>query len=406
MEKIELLAPAGDLERCKTAIRYGADAVYLGGKRFSLRSRASNFDISDIEQACKFANEHNARIHVTVNIIPHNEDLDGIEEYLRQLEEVGVTAIIVASVNFIKIAKKVAPKLEVHLSTQMSTLNSACIEEYASWGVDRVVLGRECTMDTIRKIAAVSSKPIEAFIHGGMCSNYSGRCTLSNAMTLRDANRGGCAQSCRWKYHLMDKDQELSDPEYLLSMSSKDLQASRFIKDMIDANVASLKIEGRMKSNYYIATVVKTYRKLIDEVYAGHDITSERLAYYQNEFNKAENRPTCTGFLDGTPTEDSHLYGINGAGVTHEFVGYIKSYDATNKTCVCEVRNYFVSGDELEVFGPSIDNEHFICNDMKNSDGELVEIANKPMQLLTIKVPFEVHEHDMIRKVGKNSGNI
>ena len=295
MKKIELLAPAGDLQRAKIAIRYGANAVYLGGKRFSLRSRASNFDIPDIKAACDFAKEYGAHIHVTINMIPHNEDIDGIEEYLMQLEEIGVTAVIVASAYIIKIAKKVAPKLEVHLSTQLSSLNSETINIYKEWGVDRVVLGREVSIDDIYKIGQVAALPIETFIHGGMCSNFSGRCTLSNRMTLRDANRGGCAQSCRWKYYLIDNGEKVTDDEVLLSMSSKDLMAHRYVEDMIKANVASLKIEGRMKSEYYIAQVVKTYRKLIDEVYEKGKITEDRLDYYAKEFSKAENRPTADG---------------------------------------------------------------------------------------------------------------
>lgn len=401
MNKIELLAPAGDLQRCKTAIRYGADAVFIGGKKFSLRSRASNFDIEAIKEAVAFANEYHAAIHVTVNIIPHNEDFDGLKEYLKTLEEIGVTAVIIASPTYIKLCKEVAPKLEVHLSTQMNTLNSAAIEEYISWGVDRIVLARECSMEMIKDITAKSKKPIEAFIHGGMCSNFSGRCTLSNVMTLRDANRGGCAQSCRWKYHLYQEDVELSDEEVLFSMSSKDLQASYFIKDMIDANVASLKIEGRMKSNYYIATVVKTYRKLIDEIYREKDISQERLDYYQNEFSKAENRLTCTGFLGGIPDEHAHLYDVNGSGVTHEFIGYILDYDADSQRAKVEVRNYFLLNDTLEVFGPSIDNQRFMASDILDEEGQIVEVCNRPMSIVYINTPFPVAQHDMIRRVTK-----
>ncbi|MFI3284681.1 MAG: U32 family peptidase [Erysipelotrichaceae bacterium] len=399
MKKIELLAPAGDLQRAKIAIRYGANAVYLGGKRFSLRSRASNFDIEDIKQACDFAKAHNAHIHVTINMIPHNEDLQGIKDYLKTLEDIGVTAVIVASASFIQIVKEVAPKLEVHLSTQMNSLNSQTVDFFKKWKVDRVVLGRECSIEDIKKIGKVASLPIETFIHGGMCSNYSGRCTLSNRMTLRDANRGGCAQSCRWKYHLLENDKVISDDEILLSMSSKDLMAHRYVEDMIHANVSSLKIEGRMKSEYYIAQVVKTYRKLIDEVYATGHLSEERLTYYAKEFNKAENRPTADGFLSQIPGENHHLYGVNGAGVTHDFVGYVKSYNEDTQIAMIEVRNYFKTQDHLEVFGPTIDNEDFIVETLHDEENQDIEIANKPMQLLQCKIPFKVSPHDMIRKV-------
>ena len=396
MNKIELLAPGGDLERCKTAIRYGADAVYIGGKSFSLRSRASNFSMEDIAEACAFAKKNNANIHVVVNIIPHDEDLDGLDEYLINLEKSGVTAIIAASMTILKRCKIVAPKLERHLSTQMSSLNSQTIKFYQELGIDRVVLGRECTIDEIKQISKNSDIEIEAFIHGAMCANYSGRCTISNALTLRDANRGGCAQSCRWKYHLLDEDDEISDSENLFSMSSKDLQGSRFVKDMIDSNISSLKIEGRMKSNYYIAQVIKTYRKLIDAIYESEDIDYD---YYDYEFSKAVNRPTSTGFLLGLPDENAHLYGVNGAGVTHDFVGYVLDFDIDSNMALVQLRNKFIKGDNLEVFGPNIDNEPFIVTKVLNSNGEEIEVMNQPMYEVEMYIPFKVEKHDMLRKV-------
>ncbi len=398
MRKIELLAPAGDLNRAKVAIAYGADAVYIGGKRFSLRSRSSNFEIEDIKEAVDFARLHQAVIHVTVNIIPHDEDLEGIEEYLETLESIGVKAIIVASLAIVKIAKKVAPKLEVHLSTQMSSTNLSCVSFYKSFGVDRVVLARECTMKQIEALTKESPLEIEAFIHGGMCVNYSGRCTLSNAMTLRDANRGGCAQSCRWKYHLLQKEKVLSKEERPFSMSSKDLLAFSFIEPMIEAGVASLKIEGRMKSAYYVATVVKTYRKLIDEVYEVGSLSEERLSYYAKEFEKAENRPTSFGFLKGMPTHEDHLYGINGAGVTHDFLALVLAYDKENQKAKLQVRNYFTVGDSFEVFGPKIDNKTFEVTEIINKEHEEITLCNKPMEEVWISCPFEVTEGDMIRR--------
>ncbi|MFV0553024.1 MAG: peptidase U32 family protein [Anaerorhabdus sp.] len=398
-KKIELLAPAGDLERAKTAIRFGANAVYLGGKRFSLRSRASNFDLCDIKEACDYAKEYGAHVHVTVNMIPHDEDLDGLEDYLKELENVGVTAVIVASPSIIQVVKKVAPKLEVHLSTQMSTTNLKAIEYYKRLGVDRIVFARECNLEEVTFIAKNSPIPTEAFIHGGMCVNYSGRCTLSNAMTLRDANRGGCAQSCRWKYHLLQDEQEVSTMDNLFSMSSKDLMAAEFMYDLMEANVASLKIEGRMKSAYYIASVVHAYRKCIDEIgLTGQRLSPERLAYYVNELAKAENRPTSSGFYRGLPTYRDHLYGVNGAGVTHDFVGVVLSYDEVSKTALVQVRNVFTINDELEVFGPKIDNESFIVQSIVNGDNCKIDIANQPMTEVRVPIPFTVYPEDMIRR--------
>lgn len=398
-KNIELLAPAGDLERAKTAIRFGANAVYLGGKRFSLRSRASNFEIEDIKAACDFAKEYNAHVHVTVNMIPHEEDFDGLEEYLKTLEEIGVTAIIVASLGIVTLAKRIAPKLEVHLSTQMSTTNSEAIKFYKELGVDRVVLARECNMEEVKYITTHSDVPIEAFVHGAMCANYSGRCTLSNQMTFRDANRGGCAQSCRWKYHLYDENEEISVPDCLFSMSSKDLMAEDFVYDMMASGVASLKIEGRMKTAYYIASVVKTYRMLIDEIADNEGpLSKERMEYYHNEIAKAENRPFAIGFYNGLPDENGHLYGVNGAGVTHDFVGLVQSYDPVKKVAKVQSRNVFKMGDELEVFGPKSNNVPLTIKSIKNSDDEYIEVSNRPMDIVEIPVDFEVYPLDMIRR--------
>ena len=233
MNKIELLAPAGNLEKAKIAILYGADAVYIGGKQFSLRSRASNFSIDEIAELVQFANAHNSHVHVTVNMLPHESDLDGIEDYLKTLDSIGVHAIIVASPSIMMLAKKLGCKFEVHVSTQHSSTNSSAARFWKEKGMDRVVLARECQIDDIRSICEENILPIEVFIHGGMCISFSGRCVLSNHMTLRDANRGGCAQSCRWKYHLMEGETELSDPTNLFSMSSKDLQAVDYIEDFI-----------------------------------------------------------------------------------------------------------------------------------------------------------------------------
>lgn len=394
---IELLSPAGDLERLKTAVRFGANAVYIGGKKFSLRSRASNFDIEDIREGVEFAHTHGAHVHVTCNMVLHDEDFEGAEEYLRTLGEIGVDAIICQSMTFASISKRVAPNMEVHLSTQCSTLNLKTIEFYKELGIDRIVLARELTLKEIEHIVANSPLPIEVFIHGAMCMSYSGRCMLSNHMTLRDANRGGCAQSCRWKYHMYDEGKEISPSDCLFSMSSKDMMAAEYLTKLIDMGVASIKIEGRMKTAYYIATVVGAYRRLIDEYVAGEELDFDD---FKKELAKAENRPASIGFYEGLPRAKDHLYGVNGAGVTQEFIGYVLGYDAIKKEAIVEVKNHFTKGTLVEVFGPCIHNEQFTIDEMYDDKTyETVEIANKPMQILRMKIPFEVHEHDLIRKV-------
>lgn len=397
MKEIELLAPAKDINKAKIAIHYGADAVYIGGKSFSLRSRASNFGLEEIAEIVQIAHKKGKKIFVTCNIVFHDEDYYGFIEYLKKLNEIGVDAIIVESLAAIKLAKIYAPDLEVHLSTQINTLNSAAIKMYHKWGVDRVVVAREVDINNMKKIADNSFLPLEVFIHGGMCSNYSGRCTLSNKMTLRDANRGGCAQSCRWKYDIFENGQLVSDEKIKFSMSSKDLRAVDHLEKMYKMGVYSLKIEGRMKSDYYIATVVKTYRMMIEELKEKNHLTQERIKYFHKELSKAENRLSADGFLSANCGCDHHLYGINGAGVTHEYVAYVLGQE--NGFAKIEVRNHFKLNDELEVFGPTIDNKRFVIEEIYDEEGNKIEVANKPMQILKIKLPFEVSESDMLRKV-------
>ena len=403
MNKIELLAPAKDLEKAKIAVLYGADAVYVGGKYFSLRSRASNFDLDDFKTLVEFAHERNVRVYVTVNIVFHDKDFYGVKEYLEALQELGVDAIIVSSIYLLKLAKSVAPKLECHMSTQLSITNSLAINQFKEVGADRIVLARELSMKEIEDVTTNSSLPIEAFIHGGMCSNYSGRCTLSNRMTLRDANRGGCAHSCRWKYMLYDEHYTLSQDDCMFTLSSKDLRASAYIEDMIHAGVSSLKIEGRMKSEYYIAQVVKTYRKMIDEIYEKGHLDEERLAYYDYELSKAENRPSDDGFLSGDCDNTKHLYGINGAGVTHDYVAIVKNYDPNRNLALVEVKNKFEIGDELEVFGPKLENSGFTNELMFNEDWKMIESANQPTELLYLRLPYVVEKNDMIRRIHRNA---
>lgn len=399
MKKIELLAPAGDLERLKIAVLYGADAVYLGGKQFSLRSRASNFTLADIAEGVRFANMHGAHVHVTVNMLPHAEDLHGFKAYLRELERIGVTAIIVASPHIAETAKEYTPALEVHVSTQHSSTNSSAANYWKGKGMDRVVLAREVTLAQMQDTAKHTDVPLEVFIHGGMCISYSGRCVLSNNMTGRDANRGGCAQSCRWKYRLYEGERQLHDDTQLFSMSSKDLMAAKYIPNLIEAGIASLKIEGRMKSAYYIATLIKTYRMLIDEIYEKGEISDARMQWYCHELAKAENRPTGNGFYGGVPTYSGNLYGVNGAGVTQEFIAYVLAYDEATQMATLEVRNNFRPYMQAEVFGPSIATTLFQLEELYDEEGNCLEVAKTPMQIIKTHVPIRMEKKAMIRKV-------
>lgn len=392
---IELLAPAGDLEKLKFAVLYGADAVFIGGQEFSLRARASNFTLKDIEEAAAFCHQYNKKLYVTTNIIPHNENMAELIEYLKGLEHAKVDAIIAASPYIAKTAL-LHTKIPVHISTQQSVVNHHAVEFWASMGAERVVLGRELDIHEITEITKKSSVEIEVFIHGGMCASYSGRCTLSNNMTDRDANRGGCAHSCRWNYDLYQNNNKISDEAMPFSMSSKDLQTLQFIPQLIDANVSSLKIEGRMKSIHYIATVVRTYRLLMDEYIKTGKVAD--MSIYEKEIKKAENRHTSFGFLDGMPKAEQQLYNLRSEEPTKEFLGIVKAYDKETKIATIEQRNYFEPNDEIELVGPQYSSTIRIDAIYDEQMNEL-DAARHPKQIIKIKLPFEVKPYDMVRKV-------
>ncbi len=389
---IELLAPAGDLEKLKIAYLYGADAVFIGGQEYSLRARASNFSLDEIKEGALFAHNLGKKLYVTANIIPHDENYEGLVAYLKGLEEAKVDAIIVASPYILDMAKK-HTNLEVHISTQQSVLNHYAVKYFEDKGASRVVLGRELTTSEIKEVTQKSHAEIEVFIHGGMCASYSGRCTLSNTFTLRDANRGGCAHSCRWNYDLYDKSEKISD-DTLFSMSSKDLQSLRFIPSLIDAGVHSLKIEGRMKSIHYIATVVWVYRMLIDEYLKTGKV--ESFEYYEAEIAKAENRLTKEGFLGEFPNKEFQLYNSRSEIPTKTFVGIV--LEESGQFIKVEQRNHFKPNDLLEVFGPDKKPVTFVVEEIYDTEMNLLDAARHPRQEVLIKIPFKVSPYDLIRK--------
>lgn len=391
---VELLAPAGDLQRAKIALVYGADAVYIGGKQFSLRARASNFTLENIKEACDFAHSLNKKVYVTVNIIPHNSDFEGLKEYLIKLDEFGVDGIICASRAILALAKQVCKHLEVHISTQQTTTNSLAVSYWQKLGADRLVLAREVSLEEMELIMHEVSLPIEVFIHGGMCANYSGRCTISNLLTNRDANRGGCAQSCRWNYNLYHNDQNLNNSEHLLSMGSKDMCAVDYIESILKLNVASLKIEGRMKTAYYIANVVKGYRYLIDAFNEKGYISQEELAYGKSLLARVANRETFPGFYPGEVKRDGQLYETVST-VSQNYVASIVSYE--NGKAIVETRNNFKKNDQLALMRPEGKDKEFVVSKMLDEQGQEVEVANKPMQKLLIDVPCEVDEYCFIK---------
>lgn len=396
MSKVELLAPAGDLERLKYSFLYGADACYIGGRDYSLRANAQNFSLEEIKQACTFAHKLNKKVYVTVNIIFHNEDTKNLEKYLKELENIGVDAIIISDLFIAKLASVIAPKLKIHISTQTSTLNYEAIEFFKKLNIERVVLGREASREEIKEIIDKTGIEVECFIHGAMCASYSGRCVLSNYFTNRDANRGGCAQICRWEFPLYDANGKeiISDTKF--TMSTKDLSMITNIQDMIDVGVASLKVEGRMRSNYYVATVINTYRNAIDDYYQ-NKLTEEKLSYYQKILNRCANRDNKEQFYHSLPSEEEQYYLGRNEVSNQDFLGIVIAYDEYNNEVTLSQRNYFKKGDIVEMFGPNIEPFAFTIPDIYDEEGNILELANHPEQIIKFKIPKKVYQYDIMR---------
>ncbi|KEZ51113.1 MULTISPECIES: peptidase U32 family protein [Metabacillus] len=402
VKKPELLAPAGNLEKLKIAVHYGADAVFIGGKEFGLRSNADNFSLEEMAEGVQFANKYGARIYVTTNIFAHNENMDGLEEYLMGLQEAGVSGIIVADPMIIETCRRVAPKLEVHLSTQQSLSNWKAVQFWKEEGLERVVLARETSAEEIKEMKEKVDIEIETFIHGAMCIAYSGRCVLSNHMTARDSNRGGCCQSCRWDYDLYklsgNGEEALFDQDdAAFAMSPKDLNLIQSIPKMIELGIDSLKIEGRMKSIHYVATVVSVYRKVIDAYCADPEnfvIQKEWL----DELDKCANRDTAPAFFEGVPGTEEQMFGIHGKKTTFDFVGLVLDYNEETGMVTLQQRNYFKPGDEVEFFGPEMENFTQKIEQLWDEDGNVLDAARHPLQIVTFKADRKVFPNNMMRK--------
>jgi len=390
MEKIELLSPAGDLEKLKIAFLYGADACYIGGYDYSLRANANNFSMEEIKEAVKFAHKLNKKIYVVCNIVFHNENLKDVETYLKDLERAKVDAVILSDLFLIDIIKRVAPKLKIFLSTQASITNKESVNYYKSLGADRVVLARELTKNEIKEISDETDVELEVFLHGAMCTCYSGRCVLSNYFTNRDSNRGGCAQVCRFCFDL-DKKRKTE-----FSLATKDLNLASYIKDLIDMNITSLKIEGRMRSNYYLATVNSCYRNLIDAYY-NNNYTKELVEKNTKLLARVANRESSSQYFKGYVNFNDQYYNGRTEFSNQDFLAQVLSYDFKTGVATIEQRNYFKVGDTVNLFGPNNVDIDFKIEKIETEDGTSVEVANHPKEILKINVPIEVSKDFMIR---------
>ncbi len=403
LKKPELLAPAGNLEKMKMALLYGADAVYLGGKAFGLRAFGGNFSRQELKDGVDFAHRLGRKVYVTVNIFPHNSDLEELPDYLRYLSAIEVDALLIADLGIFMMARELVPEMELHISTQANNTNWASVNAWGKLGAKRVVLAREMSLAEVKEIRAKCAVDLEMFVHGAMCISYSGRCLMSNYFTGRDANRGSCAQACRWKYHLVEETRPgqyipiVEDERGTYIFNSKDMCLLPYIKDVIESGVDSLKIEGRMKSVHYVASIVKAYRLAIDRYFADpatFELESEWLA----ELDKVSHRAYTTGFYFNKPTADDQIYGSSSYEQTSNFIGLVLSYDAQTGFATVEQRNNMKCGQEIEVFQPRGSLFRQKITEMFDADGLPIQVAPHAQQIVKMRMTQPVEAYAILRR--------
>lgn len=389
---IELLSPAGDLEKLKFALMYGADAVYIGGQDYSLRANAKNFSREEIKSAVILAHNLKKKVYVTVNIVFHNEELYGLKEYLTYLDSINVDGIIASDMTVIKLHSELNLKLELHISTQASISNYETALFYKKLGAKRLVLARECSKEDIERIKKSTNLDLECFIHGAMCTSISGKCVLSNYCTNRDSNRGGCAQICRWEFEYLKDNEKITNIPF--SMTPKDLNMVPFISDMIKVGVNSFKIEGRMRSIYYIATVILVYRRLIDKI-VNKTLTDEYTIYCLNILNRCANRESTPQFFDKLPGISEQYYLGRQELSNQDFLGLVLDYK--DGIATIEQRNNFSVGTKVQFFGPNIETFNYEITEIMNEDNELIDVARHPQMITKLRVPTRLEKYDMMR---------
>ena len=406
MRKPELLVPASSLEVLKTAVIFGADAVYIGGEAFGLRAKAKNFSMEDMKEGIAFAHEHGVKVYVTANILAHNRDLKGVEEYFRELKEVKPDALIIADPGVFEIAKRICPEIERHISTQANNTNYATYHFWHTLGAKRVVSARELSMQEIKEIRAniPEDLEIETFVHGAMCISYSGRCLLSSYFTGRDANQGACTHPCRWKYAVVE---EKRPGEYLpvyenergtYIFNSKDLCMIEHIPDLLDAGIDSFKIEGRMKTALYVATVARTYRKAIDDYLEDPKLYEEHMPWYRTQIASCTYRQFTTGFFYGRPDENTQIYDNNTYVKEYTYLGIVGEVDAEGR-CRIEQRNKFSVGEQIEIMKPDGQNVEVTVKRILNEDGEEQESAPHSKQILHVELEgVRAEAYDILRR--------
>lgn len=403
MKKPELLAPAGNMEKLKMALLYGADAVYLGGKSFGLRAFGGNFSREELKEAVEFAHNLGKKVYVTVNIFPHNIDVEALPDYLAYLNEIRVDALLVADLGVFTLAKQYAPDIELHISTQANNTNYVTVNAWKDMGATRVVMARELSLQELKTIREKCDVELEMFVHGAMCISYSGRCLLSAYMTGRDANRGACAQSCRWKYNLVEENRPgeyfniEEDERGTYIMNSRDMCLMPHLPEIIETGIDSLKIEGRMKSVHYAASVVKAYRMAIDSYFEDPENFSIKQEWVE-ELDKVSHRAYTTGFFLHKTTSEDQIYSSSSYTQTSDFVGLVKEYDAETGFAVVEQRNNMKIGQEIEAFQPNLPTYRQVISEMYNDKGEAIDVAPHAQQIIKMKMVQPVEPYTILRR--------
>jgi len=402
--KPELLIPASNLEVLKTAVIFGADAVYIGGEAFGLRAKAKNFTLDEMKEAIDFAHTYNVKVYVTANIIAHNNELEDIRRYFSELKEIGPDALIIADPGVFGLVKEEYPEAEIHISTQANNTNFETFKFWHHLGAKRVVSARELSISEIKEIRDNIPKEleIETFVHGAMCISYSGRCLLSNYFTERDANRGSCTHPCRWKYHIVE---ECRPGEYLpvfenekgtFIFNSKDLCLIEHIPELVQAGIDSFKIEGRMKNALYVATVARTYRKAIDDYFTGIDVYRKNMPWYLEQIANCTHRKYTTGFFHGNLNGSSQIYGESSYERNYVYLGIVD--DVMDDVIQIEQRNKFSVGETIEIMKPNGDNLETLVMGILDEDGLELENAPHPQQKLFVKLDKGADKYDILRK--------
>ena len=401
IQKPELLAPAGNMEKLHMALLYGADAVYLGGKMFGLRAFASNFSLAEMDEAVAFAHSLHKKVYVTVNIFAHNEDINNLPDYLRNLQAIGVDALLISDFGVWSVAREIIPEMPLHVSTQANTTNWAAVKAWENLGASRVVLARELSFTEMKEIGSKTEVELEAFVHGAMCISYSGRCWLSSYLTGRDGNRGACAQVCRWEFNLTEKNRPgeaydvAGDEQGTYIMNSKDLCLLPYLPQLMEAGICSFKIEGRMKSAHYAASVVSVYRRAIDACWRDPQHYTVKQEWL-DELEKVSHRPYTTGFALGKPDAAAQVYTTSSYLQTHEFVGLVRDWD--NGRLTVEQRNHMKEGETLEVFCPDGSLRTLVLKEMRNQDGEPIVAAQHPQMVFTCRAAESIPESSILRR--------